>query len=144
MCSAWCAAFRSLLGPHLSTSKADLRHRERSPRSFTSSTCCREVCVAPATADIIAKAAVGLADEIVSTTMLAFHGPIIVAPAMNVQMWRKPPVQRNMIQLRADGMVIVGPESGHLSCGEVGEGRMAEPDAIFEVIAEQFGGLAKA
>ena len=68
------------------------------------------LCVAPATANIIAKAAWGLADEIVSTVILAFDGPIILAPAMNVQMWCKPPVQRNMAQLRADGMLIVGPE----------------------------------
>ena len=95
------------------------------------------LCVAPATANIIAKAALGLADEIVSTTLLAFDGPIILAPAMNVQMWCKPAVQRNVAQLRSDGRVIVGPESGHLSCGEVGEGRMAEPEAIFAVIAQE-------
>lgn len=92
------------------------------------------MCVAPATANIVAKAALGLGDEIVSTTLLAFDGPIIFAPAMNVQMWNKPPVQRNVGQLRADGRVIVGPESGHLSCGEVGEGRMAEPEVIFQAI----------
>ena len=95
------------------------------------------MCVAPATANILAKAAHGLADEIVSTTLLAFNGPIIFAPAMNVQMWRKPPVQRNVAQLRADGRLIIGPESGHLSCGEVGEGRMAEPEEIFKVIAKE-------
>jgi phosphopantothenoylcysteine decarboxylase/phosphopantothenate--cysteine ligase len=95
------------------------------------------MCVAPATANVLAKAAMGLADEIVSTTLLAFNGPIIFAPAMNVQMWRKPPVQRNIAQLRADGRVIIGPESGHLSCGEVGEGRMAEPEEIFKVIAAE-------
>ncbi len=95
------------------------------------------MCVAPATANILAKAALGLADEIVSTTLLSFAGPIIFAPAMNVQMWCKPPVQRNMAQLRADGRIIIGPESGHLSCGEIGEGRMAEPEAIFSVIAAE-------
>jgi phosphopantothenoylcysteine decarboxylase len=95
------------------------------------------LCVAPATANIVAKAALGLADEIVSTVLLAFEGPIIVAPAMNVQMWCKPPVQRNIAQLRVDGMVIVGPETGHLSCGEVGTGRMAEPAVLFQAIAEQ-------
>jgi phosphopantothenoylcysteine decarboxylase/phosphopantothenate--cysteine ligase len=95
------------------------------------------LCVAPATANIIAKAALGLADEIVSTVLLAFDGPIIMAPAMNVQMWTKPPVQRNIAQLRDDGFVIIDPDSGHLSCGEVGAGRMAEPEAIFDVIREQ-------
>ena len=79
----------------------------------------------------------GLADDIVSTVLLAFDGPIILAPAMNVQMWNKPAVQRNVAQLRADGMVIIDPEAGHLSCGEVGAGRMAEPEVIFKVIAEQ-------
>jgi len=95
------------------------------------------LCVAPATANIIAKAAIGLADDMVSTVMLAFDGPIIVAPAMNMQMWCKPPVRRNVAQLLADGMVIIGPETGHLSCGEFGAGRMAEPDVIFNAIAEQ-------
>ena len=99
------------------------------------------LCVAPATANIIAKAALGLADEIVSTVILAFDGPIIVAPAMNVQMWTKPPVQRNIAQLRADGVVIIDPETGHLSCGEVGAGRMAEPDTIFKAIAEQLAAI---
>ena len=68
--------------------------------------------MAPATANIIAKAALGLADEIVSTVILAFDGPIIVAPAMNWQMWCKPPMVRNVAQLRADGMVIVGTRGG--------------------------------
>ncbi len=101
------------------------------------------LCVAPATANIVAKAALGLADEIVSTVLLAFTGPIIMAPAMNVNMWTKPAVQRNIAQLRADGVRILDPDSGHLSCGEVGAGRMAEPDAIFAVIAEQLAKIAK-
>jgi phosphopantothenoylcysteine decarboxylase/phosphopantothenate--cysteine ligase len=99
------------------------------------------MCVAPATANIIAKAAIGLADDIVSTTLLSFNGPVIFAPAMNVQMWCKPPVQRNIALLRGDGRVIVGPESGHLSCGEIGEGRMSEPEVIFDLIAAELGKL---
>ena len=99
------------------------------------------LCVAPATANIIAKAATGLADEVASTVLLAFEGPIIVVPAMNVVMWSKPPVQRNIAQLRADGMLIIDPDSGHLSCGEVGAGRMAEPAAIFKVIADQLAAI---
>ena len=102
------------------------------------------LCIAPATANIVAKAALGLADEIVSTVLLAFDGPIIVVPAMNVQMWSKPPVQRNIAQLRADGMLIIDPETGHLSCGEVGAGRMAEPAVIFEVIKEQLAAMRDA
>jgi phosphopantothenoylcysteine decarboxylase/phosphopantothenate--cysteine ligase len=99
------------------------------------------LCVAPATANIVAKAAIGLADEIVSTVLLSFAGPTIFAPAMNVEMWAKPPVQRNIAQLRADGILVIDPEVGHLSCGEVGAGRMAEPDKIFQVIAEQLAAL---
>jgi phosphopantothenoylcysteine decarboxylase/phosphopantothenate--cysteine ligase len=97
------------------------------------------LCVAPATANILAKAACGQADDLLSTVLLSFGGPIIMAPAMNTQMWEKPPVQRNVEQLRADGVVLVGPEEGYLSCGAKGVGRMAEPEKIFQVIAEQLG-----
>jgi len=99
------------------------------------------LCVAPATANILAKAAVGLADEIVSTVLLTFNGPTIFAPAMNVEMWLKPAVQRNIAQLRADRAVIIEPEIGHLSCGEVGAGRMAEPEVIFNAIANQLAAI---
>ena len=94
------------------------------------------LCVAPATADIIAKAAMGLADDLVSTVILAFDGPVIFAPAMNLQMWRKPAVQRNIAQLKADGIAIIDPDSGYQSCGEIGAGRMAEPGRIFDTIAQ--------
>ncbi len=93
-------------------------------------------CVAPATANILAKAACGLADDLLSTTLLSFDGPIIMAPAMNDKMWEKPAVQRNVAQLRADGVVLVDPEEGYLSCGAIGAGRMASPEKIFEVIAQ--------
>ncbi len=93
------------------------------------------LCVAPATANLLAKAAHGLADDLLSTTLLAFDGPIVMAPAMNTRMWEKPPVQRNLKQLEADGVVMVGPEEGYLSCGAYGGGRMAAPQRIFEVIA---------
>ena len=93
-------------------------------------------CVAPATANIIAKAACGLADDLVSTVLLSFDGPIIMAPTMNNKMWSKPAVQRNVAQLRADGVVLVDPEEGYLSCGAVGAGRMASPEKLFAVIAE--------
>lgn len=94
----------------------------------------RLFCVAPATADILAKAAAGIADDLVSTTILAFDGPILFAPAMNRVMWSKPAVQRNIARLREDGFLFVGPETGRLSCGQNGIGRMAEPEAIFEKI----------
>lgn len=94
------------------------------------------LCVAPATANLLAKAAHGLGDDLLSTLLMAFDGPIILAPAMNSRMWAKPAVQRNVRQLRDDGFLLVEPEEGYLSCGAVGPGRMASPEKIFQVIAE--------
>ncbi|NQU22822.1 MAG: phosphopantothenoylcysteine decarboxylase [Candidatus Nealsonbacteria bacterium] len=95
------------------------------------------LCVAPATANLLAKAAVGLADDLLSTLLLSFDGPVVMAPAMNTRMWEKPAVQRNVEQLRADGVVLIDPEDGYLSCGTRGPGRMASPEKIFEMIAEE-------
>ena len=95
------------------------------------------LCIAPATANIIAKAACGLADDLLSTVLLAFDGPVLMAPAMNTLMWQKPAVQRNVAQLRADGMTLIDPESGYLSCGAIGAGRMAEPETIFQTILDK-------
>ena len=75
------------------------------------------LCIAPATANILAKAACGLADDLLSTLLLSFSGPVLMAPAMNSLMWEKPAVQRNVAQLRADGVVLIDPEEGYLSCG---------------------------
>ncbi len=94
-------------------------------------------CIAPATANLLAKAACGLADDLLSTLLLSFDGPVLMAPAMNTLMWQKPAVQRNVAQLRADGVVLIDPEEGHLSCGMSGPGRMAEPQTIFRAIAER-------
>jgi len=94
------------------------------------------LCVAPATANFLAKAAVGLADDLLSTLYLAFSGPVLMAPAMNTAMWQKPVVQRNLEQLKRDGVHIIGPAEGYLSCGMVGAGRMAEPEEIFQKIVE--------
>ncbi|HEX4130726.1 MAG TPA: flavoprotein [Pirellulales bacterium] len=94
------------------------------------------LCVAPATADFLAQAAHGLAHDLLSTLMLSFTGPVLVAPAMNNQMWSKPAVQRNVEQLRRDGVRIIDPEEGWLSCRDVGPGRMAAPERIFAAIAE--------
>jgi len=88
------------------------------------------LCVAPATANFLAKTAHGAADDLLSTLLLAFAGPVLVAPAMNTEMWNKPAVQRNVAQLRADGVVIIDPAEGWLSCRQTGAGRMAEPDVI--------------
>ncbi len=97
-------------------------------------------CVAPATANVIAKAAGGLADDLLTTLLLAFEGPVLMAPAMNAAMWRKPAVQRNCRRLIDDGFVLVEPEEGYLSCGECGTGRMADPQRIFQVIEHTLAG----
>jgi phosphopantothenoylcysteine decarboxylase/phosphopantothenate--cysteine ligase len=93
-------------------------------------------CIAPATANILAKAAHGIADDLVSTLILSFDKPILFAPAMNTVMWNKMSVQRNIKQLQEDKMLFIGPESGHLSCGETGLGRMTKPEVIVEKIIE--------
>jgi len=95
------------------------------------------LCIAPATANIIAKAACGLADDLLSTVLLSFEGPVLMAPAMNTLMWQKPAVQRNVAQLRSDGVTLIDPESGYLSCGAIGAGRMAEPERIFQHILDK-------
>ena len=88
------------------------------------------VVVAPATADLMAKAALGLADDLASTTLLATDAPVLMAPAMNVRMWLHPATARNRARLEADGVSFVGPDEGEMACGEFGPGRMAEPAAI--------------
>lgn len=93
------------------------------------------IVVAPATADFMAKAALGLADDLLSTLCLARDCPLIVAPAMNRQMWEHPATQRNVAQLKRDGVTILGPDSGDQACGETGMGRMLEPDALAESIS---------
>ena len=95
------------------------------------------LCIAPATADVLAKLAHGLADDLLTTTALAATSPILLAPAMNCEMWAKPAVQRNVAQLRDDGVIIVEPEEGWLSCGQVGAGRMAAPERIIQAIQER-------
>ncbi len=99
------------------------------------------MCVAPATADFMAKAAHGIADDLLTTLVLAFGGPVLLAPAMNSQMWDKPAVQRNLAQLHDDGLLFVDPEEGWLSCRQQGVGRMAAPEKILAAINEQLGKL---
>lgn len=93
------------------------------------------VVVAPATADILAKAAAGMADDLLSTLLLCAECPVLYAPAMNAAMWAKPAVQRNVQTLAADGATIIPPGTGWLSCRQQGAGRMAEPDEIAAAIA---------
>jgi phosphopantothenoylcysteine decarboxylase/phosphopantothenate--cysteine ligase len=90
--------------------------------------------VAPATADVMAKFAVGIADDFLTTVYLAFTGPVVLAPAMNTNMWQHPATQRNIETLRARGHVIVGPEGGELACRMVGPGRLAEPERIADAV----------
>jgi phosphopantothenoylcysteine decarboxylase/phosphopantothenate--cysteine ligase len=92
------------------------------------------LCIAPATANLLAKAAQGLADDLLSTLILSFTGPVLMAPAMNCEMWDKPVVQRNVEQLRRDGIHFVDPEEGWLSCRQRGVGRMAAPVKILAAI----------
>ena len=92
------------------------------------------VVIAPATAQTIARLAHGMADDLLSTTVLVTTAPVVVAPAMNCNMWEKPAVQRNVTQLVSDGYHIVGPEEGWLSCGQIGAGRMADPGLIIREI----------
>lgn len=92
------------------------------------------LCVAPATANFLAKAALGVADDLLSTMVLSFSGPLLIAPAMNTEMWNKPAVQRNLQQVIDDGAVIVQPHAGWLSCRDRGVGRMADPEDVAAAI----------
>jgi phosphopantothenoylcysteine decarboxylase/phosphopantothenate--cysteine ligase len=96
------------------------------------------IVIAPASADFIAKAATGLADDLLSTLVLARRCPLMLAPAMNVEMWQNPATQRNVLALRDDGVAVVGPEAGDQACGETGMGRMLEPASLFEEIEAFF------
>ena len=98
------------------------------------------VVVAPATADLMAKAANGLAGDLASTTLLATDKRVLMAPAMNVRMWSHPATQRNLKTLAADGVSFVGPDEGAMACGEFGPGRLAEPPEIFAAIMKALEG----
>ena len=98
------------------------------------------IVVCPATADLMAKAANGLADDLASTTLLATDAPVMMAPAMNVRMWLHPATQRNAKTLQADGVTLVGPDDGAMACGDYGPGRMAEPAAILDAIMAALNG----
>jgi phosphopantothenoylcysteine decarboxylase/phosphopantothenate--cysteine ligase len=91
--------------------------------------------IAPATADLLARLAHGIASDFLTTTYLAFTGPVVLAPAMNSNMWLHPATQENLAILRKRGHIIVEPEEGALACGMTGPGRLAEPDRIADVVA---------
>ena len=92
--------------------------------------------VAPATANIIAKFANGVADDFLTSTYLACSAPVLIAPAMNTTMWEHPATQRNLERLRADGVHIVEPDAGEMACGTIGPGRLSEPDRIVAAALE--------
>jgi len=91
--------------------------------------------VCPATADLLAKMAAGVADDLATTLLLATDKPVIVAPAMNVRMWLHPATARNIQQLTDDGVKVIEPAEGEMACGEFGPGRLPEPEAVMEWLA---------
>ncbi|MBB3763924.1 bifunctional phosphopantothenoylcysteine decarboxylase/phosphopantothenate--cysteine ligase CoaBC [Sphingomicrobium lutaoense] len=92
------------------------------------------VLVCPATADLIAKMAAGLATDLATTLLLATDKPVTIAPAMNVKMWEHPATQRNIAQLKADGVSVIDPDEGPMACGEYGPGRLPDPEAILAAL----------
>ena len=90
------------------------------------------ILVCPATADLVAKMAAGLADDLATTLLLATDKPVVVAPAMNVRMWQHAATKRNVQQLIADGVKVIDPAEGEMACGEHGSGRLPEPPAVME------------
>ena len=115
------------------TDEADMGHIELSRSADL-------VVVAPATADIMAKAAHGIANDLATTTLIATDKRILFAPAMNVRMWEAPATQRNVKTLKDDGCLFIGPDAGDMACGEYGEGRMAEPEAMADAIEQVLQG----
>ncbi len=94
------------------------------------------ILVCPATADLLAKMAAGIADDLATTLLLATDKPVVVAPAMNVRMWLHPATARNIQQLVADGVQVIEPADGEMACGEHGPGRLPEPQAIIDWLSE--------
>ena len=92
--------------------------------------------VCPATADLLAKMAAGIADDLATTLLLATDKPVVAAPAMNVRMWQHSATERNIAQLKADGVRVLDPDEGEMACGEFGPGRLPEPQDIIERLAD--------
>jgi phosphopantothenoylcysteine decarboxylase / phosphopantothenate---cysteine ligase len=97
------------------------------------------IVICPATANILAKMAAGIADDLATTILLATDKPVLAVPAMNVRMWQHPATQRNLAQLRADGIRIMDPDEGAMACGEFGPGRLPEPPVVAERICAMLG-----
>ncbi|SDI46281.1 bifunctional phosphopantothenoylcysteine decarboxylase/phosphopantothenate--cysteine ligase CoaBC [Propionivibrio dicarboxylicus] len=129
--------FQALTGRHVFTDPWDVQ----SGNGMAHINLSREsdlLLIAPASADTLAKIAHGIADTLLTTLTLARNCPLLVAPAMNREMWGNPATQRNIATLRADGVGILGPASGEQACGEIGEGRMLEPEDILEAVIAHF------
>lgn len=92
------------------------------------------ILVCPATADLLAKMAAGIADDLATTLLLATDKKVVVAPAMNVRMWQHPATERNVAQLKVDGVTVIDPDEGEMACGEFGPGRLPEPQAIVDFL----------
>jgi phosphopantothenoylcysteine decarboxylase/phosphopantothenate--cysteine ligase len=94
------------------------------------------ILVCPATADLLAKMAAGIADDLATTLLLATDKPVVVAPAMNVRMWQHAATMRNMEQLKSDGVRVIDPADGEMACGEFGPGRLPEPEQIVQALGD--------
>ena len=90
--------------------------------------------VCPATADLLAKMTAGIADDLATTLLLATDKKVVVAPAMNLRMWQHPATERNIAQLKVDGVTVIDPDEGEMACGEYGPGRLPEPQAIVDFL----------
>lgn len=101
------------------------------------------VVVCPATADLMARMAAGIADDLATTLLLATDKPVLAVPAMNVRMWQHPATVRNVATLRASGVTVLEPDEGVMACGEYGPGRLPEPDAVWAAITDCLGGEGK-
>ena len=99
------------------------------------------VVVCPATADLLAKMAAGIADDLATTLLLATDKPVLATPSMNVRMWRHAATQRNIARLKADGVIVLDPDEGEMACGEYGPGRLPEIVAIADAIGRQFNSI---
>ena len=127
--------FRALSGAHVVVD--DYAPDNPDPIAhITFSQTCDLLVVAPATANIIAKFANGVADDFLTSTYLACYAPVLIAPAMNTTMWQHPATQRNLERLRADGVHILEPDAGEMACGTIGPGRLSEPDRIVAAALE--------
>ena len=135
--------FQSLTGQPVFTELWDADTANPMPHIYLSRHACL-ILVSPASANFIAKLACGQADDLLSTLCLARDCPLMIAPAMNRQMWENPATQRNIKRLQDDGVIIVGPADGEQACGEIGMGRMLEAEMLLTAVREKLSdGVAR-